>query len=237
MNKSPTDRPIILQNQAGVLQQILDYVQHGYDQYVSGILPLDKLEGFVRKMTLKYPIWHDKHARSRRKRAGLGNVVMILYQKDAEVYWWMLVQRGDCMDAMHERLVPTEQMVVFGCRLTQMTRKTQNKPARTWGMTHERYEYWRQTIIDAVRSREPYRMLGVLVELYKTPGFHGCRVQVGKLATLYRGEVKRASLTKIAPQPPTRLGYVRRLPLQCQSVRQVIRRQRHTARLSGTVHP
>ena len=211
----------ILKTKAQLMQQMLDYARYGYDKFTSGSVDTEKLAHFSRKMELAYYIDLDKYGRSRRKKVGLGNAVLLLYCPGTmdQVDWWLLVSPGSHPATTAEKLEPISQLRVFGFHQVMHTRRGKAKPVATWAMTRERYEQSREILREVVRSKDPHRMAVLLAELYRMPGFAGIRTQIGKLAVLYQAEVKRQSLVN-APQPPKRLGYVRRLKITGQSVRQ-----------------
>lgn len=217
---------LVFDSKPKLLQKLLDFSRFGYDRFTSGTVTPEKLDHLVKKMTLNYHVALDKHRRAYRKRTGLGNAVLVLYhhQTDDLVFWWLLVSPGDHPANVAERLQSTDELTVFGFKLTSETRRGKDQPVATWSMTSDAYQIWRNSIIDAVRSREVFRMVGVLAELYKLPGFSGIRRRIGQLATLYRSEVKRHGLSSIAPTTPARLGYVRRLRSTGKTVRQVAKR-------------
>lgn len=213
----------VLDTQAQLMQQMLDYARCGYNRFTHGTVETGKLAHFVRKMVLTYHVGLDKHGHARRKQAGLGNAVLLLYRPGnlEQVDWWLLVSPGSHPATTAEPLEPVSQLRVFGFHQVTQTRRGKARPVATWAMTRDRYQQWRDTLVEVVRSRNAYRMTAVLAELYRMPGFAGIRHQIGHLATLYRAEVKRQSLVA-APPLPKRLGYVRRLKLTGKSVRQVM---------------
>lgn len=90
----------------------------------------------------------------------------------------------------------------------------------TWRMTDHKNQAWRDSIIEGVRKSSSRSIEVLIYQLWSSPGFSGIRSQIGKLAALYRAEVKRAA-RKDAPALPKRLGYVRRLSNQGITVAQL----------------
>ncbi len=222
---SLTTSIIVFSAKAKLMQKILDYTRSGYDRFTSGTVEVERLERFVRKMVLNYHVGLDKHQRAHRKRLGLGNAVLMLYQTPGtdSILWWLLLSPGDHPATVAEKLQSTENITVFGFCLTRETRRNKERPVATWGMNSETYQVWRNAVIEVVRSKSAYRMASTLSELYALPGFSGIRRRIGQLAVLYRAEVKRHGLTGVAPPTPERLGYVRRLKSTGLSVRQVVK--------------
>lgn len=91
----------------------------------------------------------------------------------------------------------------------------------TWRMNQHKYEDWRASIIDGVRRSNPTALHTLIYQLFSSPGFGGIRIQIGKLAALYKAEVKRAA-RKTAPELPKKLYYVRRLKHDGISLLQLI---------------
>lgn len=226
MNTSPATM-LVMESRTILMQRMLDYVRSGYDRFTGGSIATEKLSRFVRKMDLTYQVCIDKHQRVRRKRAGLGNAVLLMYRsaETDEVMWWLLVTGGTHPAHTGEKLQDVAAMKVFGHQMTHETRKGKSKPAMTWRMTAETYQNWRDNIMACVRSRSVPQMVSVLAALYKLPGFSGIRTRIGRLAVLYRAEVRRHGLENVAPPTPKRLGYVRRVKTTGVTVSQLARQR------------
>lgn len=214
------------------LQRINDWVGHGYVNWVGGTVGLDRAPRLVRKFRVAYNIDSDRNVRARRKRAGLGNAVLVLWMRAADdltLRWWLLLTPGDHPAHLAERMQDATdssgRIVVDGFELVRVApcetqrlqaryeRPRSAQPAWTWRMDNQKYASWRESLIQAVRTRAPPRQLQDMFHaLFASPGFSGVRHQVGKLAALYRAEWKRHRGHEEMMPLPARLGYVRRLP-------------------------
>jgi hypothetical protein len=209
--------PIILTSRAVVMQRLLDAVSHGYIMWCTGSVPALRCSNLVNKFNMNYHVLADRNERARRKRAGLGNAQIVLWIHQDVVHWWLLVTptaTGDhaahSLERMSNALENSGHIEIDGFELVRLPRKGQDKPSLTWRMTEHKYQGWRHSVIDTVRSRSNHSMHHMVYSLWSSPGFAGIRSQIGKIAALYRAEVKRSG-NKDAPTPPKRLGYVRRL--------------------------
>ena len=213
------------------MQRIGDLVGHGYTHHCAGTISIDKLPRLVAKFDLNFQVFADRNVRARRKREKLGNVQIVLWHNDGIVRWWLLAtapEEGEHhihkAEKLRNALDRAGRIEVDGFELVHLPKKeNKNIPEKakpmaasnkatclTWRMSEQKYQDWRLSIIDTVRSRSTNNMHHLLYRLYSSPGFSGIRSQIGKLAALYLAEVKRAAI-KEAPKPPKRLGYVRRL--------------------------
>lgn len=215
-----------------VLQRICDWVGRGFVHWTGGVVGLDRVPRLVQKLKIVYGIDGNRNVRARRKRAGLGNAVLIIWQRSADdptLQWWLLVTSSEHPAHSAERLRdatgPGDRIEIDGFELVRMAprdghvtqaRYASSRPARpawTWRMTERKYTDWRESIIHAVRARASGRQIHDLLNmLFSSPGFSGVRYQVGKLAVLYRSEWKRNRGREVMPPLPARLGYIRRMP-------------------------
>lgn len=215
-----------------VLQRLGDWVGRGYLKWASGVVGVDRAPRLVRKFNVAYAVNADRNERARRKRAGMGNAVLILWRRttsEPALHWWLLVSGGEhpahVAESMRDATTISGRIVVDGFELVRVapceTKRTQSRyersrpsrPTWTWRMCAKKYESWRESIIQAIRTRAPARQLqDMLQALFLSPGFAGVRYQIGKLSALYRAEWCRSRAREEMPPPPARLGYVRRLP-------------------------
>lgn len=208
---------IIFVSRTLTLQRLLDAVAHGYIMWCAGSIPALRCSQLLKKFNLNYQVFADRNERARRKRAGLGNAQMLLWLNHDVIHWWLLVtppSAGDhaahSTEQLRNALNQANRIEIDGFELVRLPKKEQEKPSLTWRMTDHKYQGWRNSVIDTVRSRSNHSMHHLLYRLWSSPGFAGVRSQIGKISALYRSEVKRSG-NKDAPLPPKRLSYVRRL--------------------------
>ena len=221
--------PIVFTKLELILQRLLDSFQHGYTQFTSGEVPLNKACAFVKKFNIQYQVDADKNLRARRKRNGLGNAKLLLLIRKEKLYWWLLVTAPD-LGSHHahisEKLIDLEKssnrLRFEGFELGELpySKPKKSKPSNykersnrarwTWRLSKDAYESIRFRIIEDVRSGCKSKLISLISGLYSLPGFGGVRSQVGKLVALYRAEVKRSAI-KDAPKPLKVLKYVRRI--------------------------
>lgn len=219
------DPPVLL-HKATLMQRIADYVRAGYRWHTCGSVSLERASAFVRKFCTLYSIHVGKDERYRRKRAGLGNAVLLFCPSgDAgTLLWWLLVTDGDHPAHRLEKLSEASQARVqcTGYELVALMRPNRARPVLTWRMTKSTYEGWRERVLRGVRSQNDAQLRQAWHSLYRTPGFSGIRSQVGKLVALMRAEWRR---TRSGPFPMarTRLGYVQRLKTEARPLSAVLR--------------
>jgi hypothetical protein len=238
-----TKRPV-------VMQRLMDAVGNGYSRYCCGTFSIDRCEKLVRKYEINYAVLADRNERARRKRANLGNAFLILWLHNGVIHWWLMVTAPDAGDhAAHstEKLLDAnkvEQCIeVEGFELVRLPKRVINTPKvneknvcpaeegnksyvikntrLTWRMNEYKYQAWRDSIVESVRGSSTRSLVVLIYQLWSNPGFSGIRSQTGKIAALYRNEVRRTS-RKDAPALPKRLGYVRRLKNQGITLAQLV---------------
>ena len=198
------------------MQRISDAVTRGYPLYCSGSVNLERLQRLMDKFRTNYMVDANKNARAYRSRKGLGNAKLILWKNpDDIVMWWLLItEKGDHAARALETLKDArkDRVQCGDFELVLLTKKDSPKPRTTWRYTTTKYNEHREAIMVSVRSRSPASMSRAISLAFfgQGCGFYGARSQIGKLASLYRAEVARASL-KTAPPLPEKLRYVRRL--------------------------
>ncbi len=210
--------PKVHLKQIELMQRLMDAAICGYTDWICGSVKIERAQEVVKRFAIEYQMDIDRNARARRKRAGLGNARMILFDADMNIDWWLMVtppENGKHPAHAAERLKNAfnrdGRIIVDGAyELIRLTKKGAKKPTLTWRMTQERYQEWRDLIIESVRHGSKSSAHQLLINLYTTPGFSGVRSQVGHLAALYRSEVIRSGRNGL-PELPKRLRYVRRL--------------------------
>lgn len=217
LNTSHYD-PAVFRHKTTLMQRTLDYVRLGYHWHISGSVPLARAPAFVRKFRDLYLVHLSADQRYRRKKQGLGNAVLLLWQAPeapTAVTFILLVTDGDhpahkleqLKDAHHRN----QHVTLTGYELVRLTKAGTENPVWTWRMTDASYEAWRLRIIRACRTEVQQPARQAWHSLYGTPGFSGARSQVGKLVALFRAEWKRSKGLDSVFFPKARLGYIQRL--------------------------
>lgn len=219
--------PVVLTSRDVAMQRLLDAVNNGYSEYATGEVSMERAQAVFQKFAIQYQVDADRNVRVRRKRNGLGNATLILLRMDGKILWWLLVtpaDRGEHLAHTFEKLrsaLDRKSRLIFdGYELVRLPKPSKFKPLNnnakssqarlTWRISREAERSLRYAIIDAVRQDTPYRLDLLIYRIWACPGFGGVRSQIGKLAALYRAEVRRANRLD-APAPPKRLVYLRRL--------------------------
>jgi hypothetical protein len=114
--------------------------------------------------------------------------------------------------------------------IVKHARKQQKGMTWTWRMTEKTYQSWRDRAIYTARNGNARDVEQFLYVLYGTPGFRGCRYQVGKIMVLFRGEWKRARSDHEELPPNRSLYYARRLADVGMNLRALIRETRKLER-------
>ncbi|MHB1678139.1 MAG: hypothetical protein ACYCSS_11495 [Sulfuriferula sp.] len=210
--------PPVFRHKTTLMQRALDYVRLGYQWHTSGSVPLAKAAAFARKFRDLYLVHLSADQRYRRKKAGLGNAVLLLWQapeaSDA-VTFILLVTDGDHpahkLEQLNDAHHKNQHVTLTGYELVRLTKAGTDNPVWTWRMTDASYEAWRLRIIRACRTDVQQPAKQAWHSLYGTPGFSGARSQVGKLVALFRAEWRRNKGDKNAFFPKASLGYIQRL--------------------------
>ena len=204
------------------MQRIADYVRSGHHRWTSGEVPLDRAHALAQKFAALYRVDATRGQRQRMKRAGIGSAHLLLYARRPEagakprtILWFLLVSDGEHPAAHSETLRDAhahgERIRLDGYELVQLPRKDSDVPAWTWRMTAERYQSWREKVVECARKPALRAEHDITKKLYSVPGFAGIRSQVGFIVGLWRREWKRRRVASDAfPKLPP-LRYVQRL--------------------------
>src|SRR5512139_768756 len=168
--------PTLFESRALVMQRLSDAVCHGYTHYCSGSVVIDRCAKLATKFDLNYAVSADRNERARRKRANLGNAVLILWLTNSHIYWWVLVtspQAGDhpahALETLRDATKLNERVEIDGFELVRLPTKAyktvgMNAPVKlqpqskkksttlTWRMRAQKYIGWRESIIESVRN-------------------------------------------------------------------------------------
>jgi hypothetical protein len=216
--------PIVFFTRIGrnvAMQRIADAVSDGYTQYHFGSILVSKLVRLVKKFDIQYQIGLTCNQRLHRRRNGMGNAKLILWQSSVDtVDFYLLVSNPEAgyhpAHALEDLLDCNEIPIRFGdYELVKSNlngaNNTKNKQYKlTWRFAKAPLEEWKSGIKHHVRNCPDFEVNQLLLRLFKSPGFAGIRQQVGHLCSLYRAEIKRANRPN-PPMLPKKLGYCRRL--------------------------
>ena len=213
--------PIVLTTKSVLMQRCADLARSGYVMHTRGVVSLDRAAALVRKFRDHYLVHANKDARYRRKRSGIGNAHLLLWQQDVastDLTFVLLVTAAGDHPAKHlEKLQDTrervERLEINGYELLQMTRAGARNPSWTWRMTEGTYQGWRDRVLDAVRHRDDVKLRQAWYSIHRVPGFAPSRAQAKKIVKLLRAEWTRTHGTASPfPLSEIRILYVRRLP-------------------------
>jgi hypothetical protein len=207
--------PPVLLTKSVLLQRCADLVRLGHYRYITGIVPYARAAALVRKFRDLYLIHLSKDSRYRRKKAGLGNAHLLLWQHDQaalELIFVLFVTDGDHAAHALERLsdARVQRLTITGYELSRHTRVGTSKPTWSWKMSETTYQGWRDRVRSAMRSREDLLLRQAWYSLHRVPGFAPIRQQAKKIEALMRGEHKRVRHGPF-PFPYTRIRYIQRL--------------------------
>lgn len=209
--------PLIFTKRNIVMQRLLDALTNDYTSFTSGSVSIARCENLINKFDINYQTMADRNARARRKRTGLGNALTILWLYQERVYWWLMVtppshgeHAAHTLEKLHDAFSKEGRIELDGYELVRLPKTDQAGLRLTWRMSATKYENWRHSIIDAVRSTSATNIHKLIYQIWSSPGFFGVRSQIGKLAALYKAEVKRRN-RKDTPPLPQKLSYLRRL--------------------------
>jgi len=68
--------------------------REGHRRWCGGVVPREKLEGFVVKMSARYPVARNARGRAYDRKRGLAVVHLVCYPVDEGVAWWLLSSEG-----------------------------------------------------------------------------------------------------------------------------------------------
>jgi len=213
-----TYNPLVFDRKSVFMQRIADHARAGYLNWTSGEVPVQKAALLARKFADLYLVGLTKDTRFKRKKLGLGNAVLLLWEGQAEakshVHFVLMVSTGDHPAHQLERLqdAKSSRIQVTGYELLELPRAGQDHPAWTWRMTAEAYKHWEYRIEQVTKSKNPRLAAAAFYSLYQSPGFAGIRSQVGHLVKHWRGAWKRVKRSDEPFFPPRTLYYVSRLP-------------------------
>ena len=214
----------VFTTRASFMQRLSDFVRLGSYRWTSGECPLEggRVHALVRKFCALYRVDATRGQRLRMMRSGIASAHLLMYARRTTnganprtILWFLLVSDGEHPASISEKLrdahAPGERIRMGGYELVQLPRKDSVKPAWTWRMTVERYQSWRDRVVESARKPALRAERDITKKLYSTPGFAGVRSQVGFIVGLWRREWKRRrAASEQFPQLP-KLYYCQRL--------------------------
>lgn len=207
---------------AAFMQRLADVVRLGYHRWTSGEVLLERAPALVEKFAALYGVGASRGERLRLKRCGIGAARLLMYlpqradgTRPAKLVWVLLVTAGDhpagALETLRDARCAGERLRLRGYELLQLPRKDSSAPAWTWRMTADRYQKWRDGVLEAARKPWLHADRELLRRLYRVPGFAGIRSQVGHIVALWRKEWRRRR-AKADPFPALpQLRYLQRL--------------------------
>ena len=191
-----------------------------YTRYMQGVVHIEKAEKLVERFTQRYEITECRGRRNRRRNKGLANVLMYAYPVDRTntLEWFCLATSGDWSSTHNDQWIALRdrQRRLSFDRKYELKRlpltaelaaeyakkgRLPKSPMRTWTMSREYRQQWRQQIRQGVQAYDQFgspRQLKRTVELLNTlPGHRGVRADVYELfGVLYR-QLNARKLAKI----------------------------------------
>jgi hypothetical protein len=219
---------LVITRRTAFQQAISDRVRNGCRFFVTGVVPADRAASWAHKAQRYYRVDLDRNARSRAKKSGEGCASLLMHEGEPGILTWILLVTGPmgahpayALEKLRDAW-SDDRIQLFGYELVRLTRwgrtggKPASRPSWSWRMSHEDYESKRETVIDLVRRGDAPSLQRFVHSLFRTPGWAGCRKQVGSLCALIRTEAKRRGRT--APAFPPKLYFVSRLRVESMSL-------------------
>jgi hypothetical protein len=210
--------PFIYTKRTVWMQRVVDVVRAGAPHFITGKTPIDRVPSMLDKFGKRYVLNASRGIDSRARKSGEHVARWIGYtlEDDPEriVYWVLFywpAKDGACKEEKWQTL-PGDRIKHAGYELVRHTRAGAKAPAWTWRYTKDRYQQLRDDAVLAIRRRQDAIVRQIIHTLSRSPGFAGVREQVKAVYKLLRAEWKRSRGSETAPEIPTRIGYVRRLP-------------------------
>lgn len=212
---------MVLTKKSVFMQRLADLVRTGHVKFVQGVLVAEKAAALAAKLDGVYHVTAPLRQQSRRRQRADAGARLVMWspaiEDQAPVHWVLLVSAGRLPDGSRETwrdaLSKATRLEVDGYELVRLTKPEEPRPVWTWRYTAAREQAWRESVIQAIRTRRDADLRQHIHNLWRSPGFAGIRVQVKKIAALIRSEWKRVrSAEETMPKIPARIGYVRRLP-------------------------
>jgi hypothetical protein len=239
--------PPVLRTKTAYMQRLADLTRLGNRYHVTGEVSIDRACALVRKFRDLYLVHLPKDQRYRRKRAGLGNAHLVLWQPNIEapiLTFALLVTPGDHPAHRLEKLrdaYDRRQRLQVGAdyELVQHTRAappavagatpgTPPKASLSWRLTAKREQAYRDEFRDLIRRNAIRDLVLRWHSIHRIVGFALARRQVFELRSMARAEWKRSRKGPF-PAKGTRIAYVSRVPHHGPPLSALIRTMNRTA--------
>jgi len=159
---------LIFSNLSVAMQRVQDAVNHGYTHHISGRCPVDKIEQAVTLFELNYQACIGRYQRFKRTQSGLGNVHLVLWFKGEEVCWLLLATAPEAgrhpihsTDKLQNAFASGQHIEIAGFELVRLPKKGTDHTKLTWRLTQANFEWYRDNIVQAVRSRSYMSLFGI----------------------------------------------------------------------------
>lgn len=219
---TPVGGQLVITKKSVLMQRLADLVRTGHTKFVQGVLVAEKAAALAAKLDAIYQMTVSQRQQSRRRERGDASARLVMWSPSIEdrapVHWVLLITAGHLppeasREAWRDALSKTSRLEIDGYELVRLTKPEEPRPVWTWRYTAAREQAWRESVIQAIRTRRDADLRQHIHNLWRSPGFAGIRVQVKKIGVLMRSEWRRSRLpNEVMPEIPARIGYVRRLP-------------------------
>ena len=189
---------VLFDNINAFLQRVQQHATDGYIWYVSGAFEeadYIKVSAFSDKINAAYDVDISPMQRTRRKKAGYGNVHFLGVKLRKKLVWILLATDGDndfhLLEKGKKNLTQKkERLSLMGFELVQLTKPSDSGGGSswTWRLVDSQYKVFESKIDDtAKRAKTGEQALEHAKKLLLwLPMFRGLRVQVGKLFSRLR---------------------------------------------------
>lgn len=192
---------------------IIDAVET-YPFYVSGELPIKKIDGVIEKFLTRYPdLLRGRKYAWRIRKKGIPSHKLIVYKpsgkKDIEAFFVLMCsERYDPQESFLDSKNRKTRLVVYGYELYRRTRKGKESPVWSFRIYKDTFKKMYKNMIDAIDNKKDKWLLDWIQSTKKWPGFAGVRKQHYALQRACFGRWLRVR-KNIPPEFP-RLPYVTR---------------------------
>ena len=209
----------LLTTQVSLMQEIPKLVGHGYYHWVSGTVPMEKLEGLAKKFSDRYGTGLTAQQRSRRRSAGeaICRVLALPKTDGKSVDWLLLATDGSGPVNEREALFDLRKPDGFLIWNSDYVMKLSTRPRKFGGGT--RYTWWMRVELESeldsrasalAQQGDAYRLRQHLDLMRRRPLFSGIRSQVFKITRRAEASWKRHQGDRPWPGNQDRLPWIGR---------------------------